>query len=203
MVEAFIHAQQHPYYDRLINGIGRSFAELIKHGKLVEEGIQSGKIKITMEQGQAGTSHRKPKKENKMAVVYPDSGQYAPVNFIQQPAPPPPRYQQAVPVYQQPMEQPCPFTPQQQGYHQNPPQHAKIENFQRKKLSRAWVFAPLAESQSSIMGKLLAQGAITLIPAGKTPDPLPKSYDHSRRCEYHSGMVGHSTDDCFSLKHKI
>ena len=53
------------------------------------------------------------------------------------------------------------------------------------------------------MGKLLAQGAITLIPAGKTPDPLPKSYDHSRRCEYHSGMVGHSTDDCFSLKHKI
>ena len=53
------------------------------------------------------------------------------------------------------------------------------------------------------MGKLLAQGAITLIPAGKTPDLLPKSYDHSRRCDYHSGMVGHSTDDCFSLKHKI
>ena len=53
------------------------------------------------------------------------------------------------------------------------------------------------------MGKLLAQGAITLIPAGKTPDPLPKSYDHNRHYKYHSGMVGHSTDDCFSLKHKI
>ena len=78
MVEAFIHAQQHPYYDRLINGTGRSFAELIKHGKLVEEGIQTGKIKITMEQGQAWTSYKKPKKESEMAVIYPDSGQYAP-----------------------------------------------------------------------------------------------------------------------------
>ena len=41
------------------------------------------------------------------------------------------------------------------------------------------------------------------IPAGKTPDRLPKSYDHSRYCEYHSGMVGYSMDDCFSLKYKI
>ena len=53
------------------------------------------------------------------------------------------------------------------------------------------------------MGTQLAQGAITLIPAGMTPDPLTKSYDHNRRFDYHSGMIGHSTDDCFSLKHKI
>ena len=156
MVEAFIHAQQHPYYKRLINGIGRSFAELIKHGEMVEDGIQTGKIKITTEHGQAGTSYKKPKKESEMAVIYPDSGQYAPVKFIQQPAPPPPRHQQAVPIYQQPMVQPRPFTPQQHGYHQNPPQHSKNENFQWKKLNRARVFAPLAKSQSSIMVKLLA-----------------------------------------------
>ena len=74
MVEAFIQVQQHPYYDQLINGTGRSFAELIKHGELVEEGIQSEKIKIAMEQSQAGTSYKKSKKENEMAVVYPDSG---------------------------------------------------------------------------------------------------------------------------------
>ena len=157
MVEAFIHALQHPYYERLINGAGRSFAELIKHGELVEEGIQTGKIKITTEQGQARTSYKKAKKESEMAVVYPDSGQYAPVNFIQQPASPLPRYQQAMPVYQQSMVQPRPFAPQQKGYGQNPPQHARTENFQSKKLSRARVFAPLTESQSSIMGKLLAQ----------------------------------------------
>ena len=53
------------------------------------------------------------------------------------------------------------------------------------------------------MGKVLAQGAITLISARKIPDLLPKSYSHNRCCEYHSGMVGHSTDDYFSLKHKI
>ena len=83
MVEAFIHAQQHPYYEWLINGAGRSFAELIKNGEMVEDGIQTGKIKITTEQGQAGTSYKKPKKESEMAVIYPNFGQYAPVNFIQ------------------------------------------------------------------------------------------------------------------------
>ena len=147
--------------------------------KIVKHGIQTRKIKITTEQNQAGPFYKKPKKENEMAVIYPNSGQYAPVNFIQQPAPPPPWYQQTVPLYQQPMAQPRPFMPQQQGYHQNPPQHPKNENFQGKKFNWARVFAPLEESQSSIMGKLLAQGAITPIPAGKTPDPLPKSYDHS------------------------
>ena len=51
MVEAFIHAQQHPCYEWLINGAGRSFAELIKHGEMVEDGIQIGKIKITTKHG--------------------------------------------------------------------------------------------------------------------------------------------------------
>ena len=62
MVEAFIHAQQHPYYEWLINGAGWSFAELIKHGKMVEDGIQTRKIRVTTEQNQSGASNRSPKK---------------------------------------------------------------------------------------------------------------------------------------------
>ena len=38
MVNAFIHAQRYRYYERLINGAGRSFAELIKQGEMVEVG---------------------------------------------------------------------------------------------------------------------------------------------------------------------
>ena len=83
MVEAFLYAQQHPYYERLINKACWSFAELIKHCKMVKECIQTGKIKVTTEQNQSGTSYKKPKKDSKMAVIYPDSRQYAPVNFIQ------------------------------------------------------------------------------------------------------------------------
>ena len=49
MVEAFIHAQQYPYYERLINGADRSFVELIKQGEMVEDGLQSWKIWITTE----------------------------------------------------------------------------------------------------------------------------------------------------------
>ena len=33
--------------------------------------------------------------------------------------------------------------------------------------------------------------------------PFPKSYDANARCEYHGGGVGHSTERCLALKHKV
>jgi len=38
---------------------------------------------------------------------------------------------------------------------------------------------------------------------GKIPDPIPKWFDGSKRCAYHSGVVGHDTEDCYGLKNKI
>ncbi|XP_049382777.1 uncharacterized protein LOC125847126 [Solanum stenotomum] len=38
---------------------------------------------------------------------------------------------------------------------------------------------------------------------GKIPDPIPKWFDSSKRCAYHSGVVGHDTEDCYGLKNKI
>ena len=32
------------------------------------------------------------------------------------------------------------------------------------------------------------------------PGRLPPNYDANARCEFHSGRIGHSTDNCFALK---
>ena len=38
---------------------------------------------------------------------------------------------------------------------------------------------------------------------GKIPEPIPKWFDGSKSCAYHSGVVGHATEDCYGLKNKI
>ncbi|KAH0761383.1 hypothetical protein KY290_017456 [Solanum tuberosum] len=35
------------------------------------------------------------------------------------------------------------------------------------------------------------------------PDPIPKWFDGSKRCAYHSGVVGHDNEDFYGLKNKI
>ena len=84
MSKEFFHSQRHPFYERLIPMTSRSFADIIRQGKMVEGGLQSGKIK-TMDHSQVGTSHNsKLKKESESTVVYSDPGQFSPVNFIKQ-----------------------------------------------------------------------------------------------------------------------
>lgn len=48
---------------------------------------------------------------------------------------------------------------------------------------------------------LVAQGEITeFLPP---PDPRSKKYDSTRVCIFHSIALGHATEDCWALSHKI
>ena len=38
---------------------------------------------------------------------------------------------------------------------------------------------------------------------GRLSKPLGKIYRADHRCAYHSGVVGHDTENCSTLKHKI
>ncbi|KAF3624144.1 hypothetical protein FXO37_31503 [Capsicum annuum] len=38
---------------------------------------------------------------------------------------------------------------------------------------------------------------------GKIPNPLPKRFDETKRCAFHSGVLGHDTEDCNWLRHRI
>lgn len=58
------------------------------------------------------------------------------------------------------------------------------------------------ECESSTLSQLLPQlRALRSIPPRTRPNPLPRWYNS--RCEFHSGGVGHDTDNCYNLKHRV
>lgn len=61
-------------------------------------------------------------------------------------------------------------------------------------------FTPLGMPNEEILHLLLAKGKITFLPL---LDPNAKRYDPSKVCVFHSNSPGHSTEECWALKHKI
>ncbi|XP_010312908.2 uncharacterized protein [Solanum lycopersicum] len=77
------------------------------------------------------------------------------------------------------------------------------EKFPRPKFRKApKVFTPLRESQTQLYERLKAMGMLYPI-EGRPANPLGKFYRADHRCAYHSGAVGHDTENCSTLKHKI
>jgi len=64
------------------------------------------------------------------------------------------------------------------------------------------VFTTLRESQTQLYERLKAMGMLHPI-EGRPANPLGKFYRADQRCSYHSGAVGHDTENCYTLKHKI
>ena len=44
---------------------------------------------------------------------------------------------------------------------------------------------------------------ITPIPARQFQPPYPRWYDVNAYCDFHSGVQGHSTENCFNLREKL
>ena len=77
------------------------------------------------------------------------------------------------------------------------------EKFPRPKFRKApKVFTPLRESQTQLYERLKAMGMLHPI-EGRPANPLGKFYRADHRCVYHSGAIGHDTNNCSTLKHKI
>ena len=68
---------------------------------------------------------------------------------------------------------------------------------------KKWVFTPFGCMPTQAYHALLARGHLHPIQARPLPNPLPRSVDLTKKCKYNSGASGHSTDDCFHLRHKI
>ncbi|XP_077246443.1 uncharacterized protein LOC143886381 [Tasmannia lanceolata] len=63
-------------------------------------------------------------------------------------------------------------------------------------------FTPLPYSLSVALKKLLRDKKITLLEPQEAPNPLSKYWRKDQYCEYHQS-VGHLTDRCMALRHKI
>jgi len=56
---------------------------------------------------------------------------------------------------------------------------------------------------TELLPNLLKNAFVALCPAKTLQPPYPKYYDASAKCEYHSGEVGHLTENCRALKFKM
>ena len=56
---------------------------------------------------------------------------------------------------------------------------------------------------SQALQHMLRMNLITLIGPHPNPKTSSPNYNPDARCAYHSGSLGHDTNDCWALKYKI
>ncbi|XP_059289021.1 uncharacterized protein LOC132042521 [Lycium ferocissimum] len=105
------------------------------------------------------------------------------------------------PAYQSPSQYQPTYPPQPQYQPQNHPQNTPRPrpNFERKPTK---TYTPLAEPLAQLYERLRTAGILQPI-QGRVPNPLPGWYDGTKHCAYHSGVAGHDTENCLTLKDKI
>ncbi|XP_073221497.1 uncharacterized protein [Cicer arietinum] len=64
-------------------------------------------------------------------------------------------------------------------------------------------FDPIPMTYAELLPHLVSNSMVALCPGKTIEPPYPKGYDSNAVCDYHSGAVGHSTENCLALKFKV
>jgi len=64
-------------------------------------------------------------------------------------------------------------------------------------------FTPIPMTYTGLLPHLLQKRLVAICPMKPMQPPFPKNYDPNAKCDYHRGGVGHSTEKCVALKHKV
>ncbi|XP_070015019.1 uncharacterized protein [Nicotiana sylvestris] len=227
----FVCAQDPQYYERLMLIEGQKFSDIIKLGERIEEGIKNGMVtnlealQATNKALQSGGSSKKKDVNSVMVAqrnnspmkyqTYPSASlTYQPTLNYQEPSPtyqiPPPAYQSPLPPTYQPTSprysQPAPIY---QAYNSQPshyPSPPTRQNFPRPRLNfdrkPPRQYTTIVEPIDQLYEKLKVAGYVTPIPVVTLENPS-QLFNPNKTCAYHSGMKGHTIDECRSLKDKI
>ncbi|KAF1878157.1 hypothetical protein Lal_00022735 [Lupinus albus] len=91
---------------------------------------------------------------------------------------------------------------------QNKPQKREKERGLKQKSSNMMTlptpknFDPIPVTYAELFAHLQTERILAPI-AGQTPNTTAPWYDPNANCDYHSGIIGHSTETCRALKHRI
>jgi len=64
-------------------------------------------------------------------------------------------------------------------------------------------FTPLPMPYTELLPDLVKNSLVVFCPAKVVQPPYPRYYDRKAKCEYHSGEIGHLTENCPGLKYKV
>ncbi|KAF1854774.1 hypothetical protein Lal_00044323, partial [Lupinus albus] len=161
----------------------------------------------------SGESHKPPNKNNHNPRPYtprPHYNQtqyqpnqqtpYQPIAYINHNRPP--TQHNPTPHYNQP--RPNQY-PSQQNRPPNNSQTRPYQNFNRNQprpFQPQRTFDPIPVTYAELFAHLQTERILTPI-AGQTPNTTAPWYDPNANCDYHSGIIGHSTETCRALKHRI
>ncbi|XP_019236446.1 PREDICTED: uncharacterized protein LOC109216716 [Nicotiana attenuata] len=214
LITIFLQAQGPDYFQNMMAAMGRPFADAIKIGEMVENGLNTGRI-ISQAALKAATKeiqnrpnscvNQKKKDEEAMMASRAKRGQKG----TSQPSNP--RYSVAPQYATQSFAKPS------NCQHMQAPTltylHPRHQNFQslynaRPKQECEWEhkrrdnFMPIVESYTSLFERLKRCGMIEPL-QGYVPDPYAKGFDPAVRCMYHSNVQGYSIEGCRALKREI
>ncbi|KAK4733566.1 hypothetical protein R3W88_007827 [Solanum pinnatisectum] len=217
MKDYFIRAQEPQYYDRMMLVAEKSFAEIIKLGKRIEEGIRNWTIinlealQATNKALQSGGMSESRKKTGTVMMAQGTRTPYkyqtttpppSPYHQTPYPSAPPPISPHPMPVYYQ--NTPSQYQPvsypvynAQPAYFQTPPPTQTPNHRNRPPYEKgpAKNYTPLAEPIAQLYERLKEAGYVTPVPA-LLVDVRAKWYDPNKVCAYHSGMKGHLHEVC-------
>ncbi|XP_070049775.1 uncharacterized protein [Nicotiana tomentosiformis] len=201
MIDYFLQAQDPDYLNYMLAAIGKPFAEAIKIGEIVENGMKSGKIvsqaalKATTQAIQSGSGsfgNQKKKEEGSMMAsgfggvqrgIAPSYAYVRPPTHQQWRAPIPQGSHQLRPNFQAPY---------------NPRPRQEYVREQEPKID----FTSIGESYTSLFRKLMQLKLIEPIML-RYVNPNSKGFESNTRCEYHSNTQGHSTENYWTLNKAI
>ncbi|XP_019248531.1 PREDICTED: uncharacterized protein LOC109227789 [Nicotiana attenuata] len=214
LIIVFLQAQDPDYFQNMMAAMGRPFADVIKIGETIENGLSTGRI-ISQAALKAATKeiqnmlnscvNQKKNDEEAMMASRAKRGQKG----ASQPSDP--RYsvapQYATRSYAKPSK--CQHMRaltltylhsrhqnSQSLYNACPKQEYEREQKRRDN------FTPIVESYTSLFERLKHCGMIEPL-QGYIPNPVAKGFKPVVQCLYHSNVQGHSTEDCRALKKEI
>ncbi|XP_070036743.1 uncharacterized protein [Nicotiana tomentosiformis] len=200
MNKFFVRAQDPQYYERLMVIENHKFSDIIKLGERIEEGIKSGMVtnfEALQATNKALQSGGISKKKEVVAVMVAQ-GPKSPHTYQT----PSPTYQPSPPRYQQPATTYHTYNTHPACYH-SPPARQNYQkprpNFDRRPPRQ---YTPIAEPIDQLYQRLKAAGYVTLIPI-VAMENSSQWVNPNKTCAYHSGMKGHTIDECHTLKDKI
>ncbi|RDY06270.1 hypothetical protein CR513_09777, partial [Mucuna pruriens] len=188
MVSMFKETLPSPFYDKVVGSVASNFADLVTVGERIESGLKRGRIA-----GNPTSSTRKPVPERRKGeanvVTIDPSKSYGPGGSSSSPL---------ITLSSSGMiVSTNPLNPNR-GEVANPP---NIQNTRPSRLRR--IFTPIPMTYTTLFHQLLQKHMITTAPAKTLEPPYPQGYDPNAKCEYHEEGPGHTTKNCWALKHRV
>ncbi|KAK4738129.1 hypothetical protein R3W88_001826 [Solanum pinnatisectum] len=205
IVEVFVRVQKPEYYDRIMLLVGAKFAEIVKVGETIEAGLRTGKIACVAESLRFSSLLKKKREDVSSISFEGKKTQENPyhtkvvIDLYRVHT----RFIHLFPIIKVlPLlstKLPFQFTKLHLITIEMSPPTVPTFKFEKKP---ARIFTPLIESRTKLFDRL--NTADYIHPVGPKPvDTSSKFYRPEQRCAYHSNSVGHDTEDCINLKHKI